>query len=253
MEWVYPAVRCMIESANAAVMTVFRLDPILTGKTMDLTYIRITSLVAIVLLLLQATPDSPTPEPTESPAAIAGPVSAITDDPDACIDGRLRIRDLAHADEHLPDGRAAIQMNAEQWQPDARLVELRLSCPLLKTGLQWEGTFFSETAQANLSTNTGAIEPAEEAPEDIPVLDVSGISFQVVHRSLLRAGFSDELRLAAASSVTVRLSTDQLAFGPPTAPTGALYVHVAVEERGVIKDVWINAEDGTIYRYDLEG
>jgi hypothetical protein len=181
------------------------------------------------------------------------PVVPITDDAEACVDGRLRIRDLAGADEHLSDGLAKVQQRAEQWQPDARLVELRLSCPLLKTGLQWEGTFFSETAQANFATDTVNVEPAEEAPENVPYLDVSTVSFQTVHRSLLRAGFSDDLKLAAASSVTVRLSTDQVDFGPPTAPKGVVYVHVAVEERGVIKDLWINAQDGTIYRYDLEG
>lgn len=215
-------------------------------------HLRITILLAAMLIFLQATPGTAPPAPTETPEH-SGPVAAITADPNACIDGRLRISDLATADEYLSDGRQAIQVNAEQWQQDARLVELRLSCPLLKTGLQWEGTFFSETAQANFATNTGDIEPAEEAPEDIPTLDVSGVSFQVVHRSLLRAGFSDELRLAAASSVTVRLSTEQNPFGPATAPRGAIYVHVAVEELGVIKDVWINGADGTIYRYDLEG
>ena len=184
---------------------------------------------------------------------VATPIAPITEDADACADGRLRIRDLARADEHLADGLSRVEARAKQWQPDARLVELRLSCPLLKTGLQWEGTFFSETAQANFSTDTFNVEPAEESPDDIPYLDVSNISFQVAHRSLLRAGFSDELKLAAASSVTVRLSSEQVEFGPPTAPRGAVYIHVAVEERGVIKDVWINGQDGTIYRYDLEG
>lgn len=170
-----------------------------------------------------------------------------------CSDGRLRIRDLADADTTLADGLEQIQEQARGWQEDARLVELRLSCPLLMTGLQWEGTFFSKSAQAVFSTDTMEVEPAEEAPEDIPYLDTSGTSFQPVYRSLLRAGFADDLKLASASSVTVRMSSEQIPFGPPTAPRGATYVHVAVEERGVIKDVWIDASDGTIYRYDLEG
>jgi len=177
----------------------------------------------------------------------------ITDDASSCADGRLRIRDLSGADAHLAEGLQKLEERARTWQQDARLVELRLSCPLLKMGVQWEGTFFSETAQATFATDTGGIEPSELAPSDVPYLDVSNVSLQVVHRSLLRAGYSDELKLAAASSVTVRLSTDQMSFGPPTAPRGVVYVHVAVEERGVIKDVWINAQDGTIYRYDLEG
>lgn len=195
-------------------------------------------------------PASPTSIPTED---LTTPEPPITEDPNACTDGRLRISDLAAADVHLREGLGSVRERAERWQADAQLVELRLSCPLLKTGLQWEGTFFSATAQANYSTDTADVVPAEEAPEDIPYLDVSNVSFQMARRSLLRAGFSEDLRLAAASSVTIRYSTEQVPFGPPTAPVGVVYIHVAVEERGVIKDVWINAQDGTIYRYDLGG
>lgn len=190
-----------------------------------------------------ATPEAPTPTPG----------APVTEDPNACPDGRLTIRDLVSADQHLADGIEKVTARGLRWQPDAQLVELRLSCPLLKTGLQWEGTFFSRTAQAMFSTDTATVEPSETAPDSVPYLDPSNVSFQMVHRSLLRAGFSDDLQLAAASSVTVRYSSDQAPFGPPTAPHEMVYVHVAVEERGVIKDVWINAEDGTIYRYDLEG
>jgi hypothetical protein len=197
---------------------------------------------------------TPPASPVATPAAPAPtPGAPVTEDPNACIDGRLRIRDLSAADEHLADGIEKVTARGLAWQADARLVELRLSCPLLKTGLQWEGSFFSATAQATFATDTSSVEPSEDAPDRVPYLDPSNVSFQVVHRSLLRAGFSDDLRLAAASSVTVRYSSDQHPFGPPTAPHEVVYVHVAVEERGVIKDVWINAQDGTIYRYDLEG
>jgi hypothetical protein len=203
-----------------------------------------------------STPPAPAQAGASTPVAEAAEVDTdppITEDASACADGRLLIQDLAQAEIHLREGLARVEQRATAWQPDARLVELRLSCPLLKTGLQWEGTYFSETAQANFSTNTFDIEPSEDAPEVIPFLNVTEVSFQVVYRSLLRAGYADDLRLAAASSVTVRLSTERVPFGPSTAPRGIVYVHVAVEERGVVKDVWINAEDGTIYRYDLGG
>lgn len=170
-----------------------------------------------------------------------------------CQDGRLRIRDLADLDNGFSDELAELSTQATTWQQDARLVELRLACPLLTTGLDLEGTFFSETAQANFLTDTADIEPAEEAPEDVPFLDIDGEAFAEAYRSLLRAGFSEDLLLASASSVTVRLSTDLNSFGPPIAPRGVVYVHVAVEERGQIKDVWIDATDGTIYRYEMEG
>lgn len=216
------------------------------------------AMFALAILLAWMPAAAQDASPPASPAAtpetpIPTPGAPVTEDPNACPDGRLRIRDLVSADGHFADGIEKVTARGLIWQPDARLVELRLSCPLLKTGLQWEGTFFSETAQATFSTDTAAIEPSESEPDSVPYLDPANVSFQSVHRSLLRAGFSDDLRLAAASSVTVRYSSDQVPFGPPTAPHEVVYVHVAVEERGVIKDVWINAEDGTIYRYDLGG
>lgn len=197
----------------------------------------------IVLLALPATAtvgaQVGTPDPTDSSAP--------------CHDGRLRIRDLAEIDNEFNSDLEELSARALAWQQDARLVELRLACPLLTTGLELEGTFFSETAQANFLTDTADIQPAEEAPEDVPFLDIDGVAFEEAYRSLLRAGFSEDLLLASASSVTVRLSTDLNSFGPPTAPRGVVYVHVAVEERGQIKDVWIDATDGTIYRYEMEG
>ncbi len=250
----------MIVGAGRAVR---RAEPNVTiiGTPMPVNHAQRRSLLAIFALvaLLTGSPvaaqdASPPASPAATPEApTPTPGAPVTEDPNACPDGRLTIRDLVSADQHLADGIEKVTARGLRWQPDAQLVELRLSCPLLKTGLQWEGTFFSRTAQAMFSTDTATVEPSETAPDSVPYLDPSNVSFQMVHRSLLRAGFSDDLQLAAASSVTVRYSSDQAPFGPPTAPHEMVYVHVAVEERGVIKDVWINAEDGTIYRYDLEG
>lgn len=199
----------------------------------------------IVLLGLPAT--------TPVAAQEGTPAIGVTEKAAPCEDGRLRIRDLMDIDNGFDDELAELSAQASSWQQDARLVELRLACPLLTTGLELEGTFFSETAQASYLTDTADIEPAEEAPEDVPFLDIDGVAFEEAHRSLLRAGFSEDLLLASASSVTVRLSTEQNSFGPPVAPLGIVYVHVAIEERGQIKDVWIDATDGTIYRYEMEG
>jgi hypothetical protein len=134
--------------------------------------------VALVLVPLAAVAqDAATPPPAATPAtpateSLVTPAAPVTDDPNACTDGRLLIRDLANADQHLGDGLAKIDQRAKAWQQDAQLVELRLSCPLLKTGLQWEGTYFSETAQANFSTDTSSVEPAVEAPSDVKFIVV---------------------------------------------------------------------------------
>lgn len=167
-----------------------------------------------------------------------------------CFDGRLRIRDLEGAQDSLEPGVAAINKKAAAWESDARLNTLRLVCPLLETGYQWQGTYFSESAQAFYSTDTGAVEAAEEDPDKYPTLDATGIRFSEIYTFLQRAGFGDQLVLGGVGGVTVRRSTDAQPFGPESAPRDAIYFHVAVLQQGEVIDVWIAAADGTIYRYD---
>lgn len=168
-----------------------------------------------------------------------------------CADGRLKVKDLANADASMNDGINAAKSQAKKWRDDSRLIILRLGCPLLETGLQWNGTFFSDSAQAYITTETGKIEPAEDDPRSIPTLVTDGLSFRLIYRSLLKAGFDDDLELVPGDGVTIQMSTDAMPFGPPNAPRGKIYVHLAIEERGEVKDVWVDATDGTIYRYEL--
>lgn len=168
-----------------------------------------------------------------------------------CADGRLKVKDLAGADGSMADGITAAKTAARKWRDDARLVILRLGCPLLEPGLRWDGTFFSDSAQAYITTETGKIEPAEDDPRTIPTLVTDALSFNRIYRSLLKAGFDDDQELVPGGGVTVQMSTDQMPFGPPSAPRGQIYVHLAIEERGEVKDVWVNSSDGTIYRYEL--
>lgn len=171
-------------------------------------------------------------------------------DPEApCANGRLQVRDLAEVDETIQSGVEQATEVAQDWQPDARLYTLRLGCPLLTSGYRWEGVFFSETAQALFSTDTGVVDAVEADPDTIPTLDPAGISMQGVYRTLLRAGFSDELLLSAAGGVTIRTSTDESPFGPESAPRNQVYAHVAIEVSGQVTDVWVSLEDNTVYRY----
>lgn len=204
---------------------------------------------AIMLaLLVLATPATSLAQET----ATATPPSVLGQDAgQPCADGRLKVKDLAGADASMADGIAAAKNAAKQWRSDARLVILRLGCPLLEPGLRWDGTFFSDSAQAYITTETGKIEPAEDDPRTIPTLVTDSVSFRLVYRSLLKAGFDDSLELVPGSGVTVQMSTDQQPFGPPAAPRGQIYFHLAIEERGEVKDVWVNASDGTIYRYEM--
>lgn len=175
-----------------------------------------------------------------------------TDISQPCFDGRLRIRDLEGADATLQAGLERITQLAEAWEEDARLVALRLGCPLLEIGYQWEATYFSESVQAFYSTDTAEVLAAEADPRTIPTLETADLSILAVYRSLLRAGYAEDSQLGALGGVTIRQSTDAQPFGPPSAPTGDIYYHVSVLERGEVIDVWIAASDGTIYRYESE-
>lgn len=201
------------------------------------------ALVAIVTLMA---PMSPAVMSAQDPT----PGSIFGDDIDAsCASGRLLLADLNVADESIESGVAHVVEKGMAWQQDARLYTLRLGCPLLTTGMQWEGIFFSETAQAFYATDTGRVDAVNDDPDTIPELDVEGISLSTVYRTLIRAGFTDDLLLRAAGGVTIRLSTDTHPFGPDSAPKGQVYAHVAVEVSGQVTDVWVSMVDGTIYRY----
>lgn len=178
------------------------------------------------------------------------PGSMLGENPDApCATSRLRIGDLESVDATIERGVQQAVEEAQRWQPDARLYTLRLGCPLLTTGVQWEGVFFSETAQAFYSTDTARIDAVNDPPETIPTLDPTVLNMREVYRSLIRAGFSDALHLTAQGGVTIRMSTDAHPFGPPSAPRNQTYAHLAIEVDGQVTDVWVSVTDGTIYRY----
>jgi hypothetical protein len=188
------------------------------------------------------------------PAAVVAqsstPVSMMGENPDApCATSRLRVGDLESVDASIETGVQRATEEAQRWQVDARLYTLRLGCPLLTTGVQWEGVFFSETAQSFYSTDTGRTDAVNDAPETIPTLDPAGIQMREIYRSLIRAGFSDDLRLTAQGGVTIRQSTESHPFGPSAAPRNQTYAHLAIEVDGQITDVWVSTSDYTIYRY----
>jgi hypothetical protein len=178
------------------------------------------------------------------------PLAGLDNVNEPCADGRLRIRDLENADDAIARGLDRVYQVAKAWEGDATLFALRLGCPLLESGYQLEGTFFSKAAQAFYATGTGEVQASDDDPNSIPILDTSnGISVQFVYRSLVRAGFADESLLGAASGVTIRPNTEDQPFGPPTAPKDDVYFHVSILERGEVVDVWVASRDGTVYRY----
>lgn len=204
--------------------------------------LRLSSAFALVLLAVVTPPLAAAQDPT--PGLVLG------QDADApCASGRLRVGDLDAINETIDEGVKRATEKAREWQPDARLYTLRLGCPLFTTGYEWDGTFFSESAQAFYATDTGVVEAVNDDPSTIPLLDPEGLDMQLVYRTLVRAGFTDHLLLSAAGGVTIRYSSDTHPFGPDSAPREQMYAHVAIEVNGQITDVWVTMSDGTIYRY----
>jgi hypothetical protein len=170
-----------------------------------------------------------------------------------CFDGRLRIRDLESVDNDIPAGLERVYEMGLDWEADAKLFSLRLGCPLLETGIQLDGVFFSRNAQAFSYTATSEFRATNSDPATIPTLDTSrGLEVRFVYGSLVRAGFDENAVLAAIGGVTIRPNTDAQPFGPPEAPKGDVYFHVAIEDRGEVIDLWIASRDGKIYQYASE-
>lgn len=206
--------------------------------------LRLLVLAAVFAML------TPVPLLAQTDAGTPPPLAGESDTGLPCFDGRLRVRDLQHADGSIPDGLARVYEIGTDWEEDAQLFDLRLGCPLLETGYQWEGTFFSKSAQAFFSTDTMEIRATNDDPNSIPILDTShGMEVLFAYRSLVRAGFEEDALLGAGGGVTIRPSTESQPFGPPSAPKGDVYFHVSILQRGEVVDVWIASKDGTIYRY----
>lgn len=202
--------------------------------------------VACLLLATIMTPvaaDDPTPTP---------PSSLVLGDPSQpCGAGVLHVRDLDNADASLAQGIADATKKAQTWESDVRLYTLQLSCPILQSGYSWNGVFFSQRAQAFYRTDTLEPSAAEYDPSVIPTLDPGTLSFREIYRSLMKAGFDGSMEIDPASGVTVRQNTASIPFGPPNAPKDKVLVHLAIIDRNETKDVWVDAVDGTVYRYEV--
>lgn len=204
---------------------------------------RITALLMIVLLV-GSVPMSAQPSTPETAFGV---------DPNAaCAMSRLRVGDLKEIDDTLLPGVERATQEAQDWQDDARIFTLRLGCPLLVTGVKWEGVYFSQAAQAFYETDTGKVDPVEVDPALIPSLSPEEFQMSMIYESLIEFGFTDDLLLTAQGGVTIKTSTNELPFGPPSAPRGQVYAHLAIEQQDVIIDVWVSMTDGAVYTYSTQ-
>ncbi len=189
-----------------------------------------------------ASPPTMTPPP---PTATGAPVGA---EAEPCAGGRLTVGDLPEIDAAWGAGIAAATETARLWQEDARLVRLRVGCQPLESDFRWQGTFYSDAAQSFFLSDTGQTEPAEVDPADVPTLPLDRISFRELYRSLARAGHEDGDELSATNGVTIRLNAPEDPFGPPGIPRDIVY-HVAVDDQGEVRDIFVSGADWIIYSY----
>jgi hypothetical protein len=210
-----------------------------------------TAGLLLVLGLLSgcAGPSAARTPPTATMPATGSAATPTAGSRAVCTDGRLLVGDLSQMDLEWRSGLDAATAKALAWQSDARLTRLRVGCQLFESGFRWQATFYSENAQTFFASDTGETEPAEVAPEDVPTLATDKISFGLLRRSLTKSGYDDRDTISASTGVDLRLNTDAVPFGPPSAPRGVLIYHVAIEKLGETKDVFVDGADGSIYRY----
>lgn len=169
-----------------------------------------------------------------------------------CEDGRLLVGDLPKIDDRMMNGLAVATERGAEWQPDARLVAFRVSCDLFKPGFRFDGTYFSDSAQIVLDSETGEISPTYLEPSNVLTLTVQGLSYKTLYTALVKAGFTDDLEISASTGVDLQVNSSEPIYGPPGAPRGQPLFHVAVLRKGEVKDLFVDAETGLVYIFQIE-
>lgn len=196
---------------------------------------------------------TPSPVSTETPAVASPPPTRVMrptppEEARRCEDGRIQLGDLQEIESEWADGVATATEQAQRWQADARLVQLKVACQPLEEGFRWQGRFYSDSAQSYYFSDTGQTEPAEADPSTIPTLPLDNLSFQQLHFTLARAGHADTDAFSPTSGVTIRLNAQSEPFGPPGIPEAVVY-YVAIELQGEVRDLFISEANWTIYSY----
>jgi hypothetical protein len=198
---------------------------------------------------------APTPRPSATsvaavPALSATETSTVDPSNEPCSSGKLLIGDLPAIDRAWQKGIAEASDKATEWQQDAVLSNLRVVCQLFESQFRWQATFYSQNAQAFFSSDTREVVPASVDESEVSALEVNRLSFALLHRSLVEAGYGDEIEISPSSGVDIRVNSSSAPFGPPQAPNGVILYHVAIEHLGEVRDIFVDSQDGKIYRYD---
>jgi len=211
--------------------------------------------VSALLLVGCGGPVTPAPVATENPlppTETPMPESTVVEAHVRCAEGVLTVGDLPFMDAEWAAGLQIALQKAQAWRGDARLVELQIGCSPLESGFRWNGVFYSNTAQAFFSSDTGMTTPAEIEPAAVVTLPLERISFAELHRAIAKAGFPDETPVNPTSGITVKLNAPTDPFGPPGIPNDVV-VHLALETDTDVQDLFVSAANWTLYLYDNGG
>lgn len=169
--------------------------------------------------------------------------------PSNCSDGELRVGDLKGMDAIWQEQKAQLDAIAKAWEEDAELTGLRVSCGILESGFRWQGTYYSPTAQAFYTTDTGETVGAEFDPSQAAPINNDQISFGSIWRSIAKAGYDDSITLDPAIGVSLQVNSEAMPLGPKAVPVGSLVCHMALQYLGEVRDLFVSMPDGTIYRH----
>ncbi len=211
------------------------------------------TMAALVLVLLGGCTGIGTPAPV--PTANPLPPTA-TPDPEPtgevihsrCAEGVLTVADIPAMDAEWAAGLQRALEKAQAWRGDARLVTLQIGCSPLEEGFRWNGQFYSNTAQAYFSSDTGLTTPAEIAPAAVVTLPLDRMSFAELHKTIAKSGYGNETRISPTSGITIRLNAPTDPFGPPGIPNDVV-VHVALEAETDTQDLYVSAANWTLYLF----
>ena len=211
-------------------------------------------LISVSILGCSSPELAPTPAPTRtsvdaSAQAMVPPTATVPPSSEPCASGTLRIGDLPAIDRAWQRGIEEATAKATEWQQDAVLSNLRVVCQLFEPGFRWQATFYSRNAQAFFSSDTREVVPASVDEAAVPALDVSRLSFALLHDALVGAGYGDGIEISPSTGVDIRVNSGASPFGPPEAPDGVILYHVAIEWLGEVRDIFVDGRNGSIYLY----
>jgi hypothetical protein len=200
---------------------------------------------------LAPTPRPVSPEVESNTTPTVPPTATATVSGEPCSSGKLLIGDLPEIDQAWRAGLERAMTKATEWQQDAVLSNLRVVCQIFESEFGWQATFYSQSAQAFFSSDTGEVVPAGVEENKVPRLPVQQLSFELVHDALAGAGYGDEIEISPSSGVDIRLNTAESPFGPPEAPDNVILYHVAIERLGEVRDIFVDGQDGKIFLYSM--